>query len=89
MQHKTHREPKGKDLVLLDHARLDVGVDEGLQTLCAEVKEDLAVFLLLLLSKSVFRLGDLEFAVALKRHQAYSEVGSAYMESAPSVRKSQ
>ncbi len=72
----THRESEGENVVLLNHSCLNVGVDEGFQTLRTEVKEDLTVFLLLLFGEAIFRLCDLEFAVALQRHQAYSKVGS-------------
>lgn len=53
-------------------------LDKGGETLGAEIKELLAVVLLLLFTELVLGLGDFELAVALEGHGADSEVGAAW-----------
>ncbi len=52
----------------------EVGLDKGLETFSAEIKQFLALVLLLLLSEPVFGLGHFEFAFALKGDKTDSQV---------------
>ena len=72
----AYREAKRQDRPLGDKTRLMVGIYECLQTFTAEIEELLALILLLLLREAVFRLGDLELALAFEGDETDAQVGT-------------
>jgi hypothetical protein len=51
-------------------------INEGLETLCAKIKEFLSVLLFLVFSEAIFGLSYFKFAFAMKGYEADTEVGS-------------
>ena len=72
----TYCEAKRQKLIRLERVLVEVGVDERLQAVGAEVEESLSVRLLLLLRQTIFRLRDFELPAALQSHQADAKVGA-------------
>lgn len=60
-----YREAKWEHRIFPDGAILDTGVSEALEALAAEVKQRLALLLLLFFRQAVFRLCDLKLSVSL------------------------
>jgi len=54
----------------------EVGIDEGLDTLCTKIEEFLTIIVLLFFGQSVFRLRDLKFSASVQSHETHAEVGS-------------
>jgi hypothetical protein len=63
----THRKTQRKFNSGLDHFLrvTDIRIDEGLDAICAEIEELLAIVVLLLFAQPVFGLRDLEFSTSV------------------------
>ena len=74
----AYRESEREDGIFLNDSPIDIGVYKGFKAFRAEIKQLLAIFLLLFLGKAILRLGYLELAAALKGDQADSKICTTY-----------
>lgn len=72
----TYCEAKRQSFIPMEDTTFDIRINESSEAFTTKIKQLLSIVLFLLLSKTVLRLCDLEFALALQGHQANAQIGT-------------